>query len=349
MINTTMTTDRLSERTAVYLPAIEDEMRTVLRAQPGQTPDGDEFFGMIHYHMGWKDEALRPVSLNGGKRIRPLLTLLAAEAAGGAWEQAVPAGSAIEILHNFSLVHDDIQDASPTRRGRPTLWTLWGEAQAINTGDAMFALAHLGLNRLADRGVDPAVVVRALRRFDETNVALTQGQYADMSFETRREVTVDDYLAMIGGKTAVLIALSAELGALVGGSDETAITHYAAFGRELGLAFQIMDDILGIWGDEALTGKSAATDIVTRKKSLPVLYGLSQSAALRELYSREMDDAFVRQAVAELDATGAREYADQLALAHSGSALDNLEAADPQGAAGEAMVELAHMLLGREY
>ncbi len=262
----------------------------------------------------------------------------------------MPAASAIEIIHNFSLVHDDIQDASDTRRGRPTAWTLWGQPQAINTGDAMFAMAHLGLNRLSDHGVDPATVVRAFRRFDETCVQLTQGQYADMSFETRDDVTTDEYLAMITGKTAVLIALSAELGALVAGADDKTIAHYATFGRDLGLAFQIQDDILGIWGDESLTGKSAATDIVTRKKSLPVLYGLDQSEVLRDLYAADGDEStFVRRAIRELDAVGAQAFAADLAAQYSNSALGHLEAAQPAGEAGEALFQLADMLLRRDY
>jgi geranylgeranyl diphosphate synthase type I len=337
----------LSER---FLPAIDTEMRTVLHELPGMAPADDLFYGMIHYHMGWKDESLQPMTLNSGKRIRPLLTLLVAEAARGDWRQAVPAAAAIEIIHNFSLVHDDIQDASATRRGRQTLWTLWGQPQAINTGDAMFAMAHLGLNRLAEQNVPPAAIVRAFRRFDETCVQLTQGQFADMSFETRDEVSTDEYLAMITGKTAVLIALSAELGALVAGADDEAVAHYAAFGRDLGLAFQILDDVLGIWGDETLTGKSAASDIVTRKKSLPVLYGLAQSAALRDLYAQDSgSEAFVGQAVAELDRVGARDYATELATHYSSGALGHLEAAAPADDAGQALFQLADMLLRRDF
>ena len=341
--------NELNTLTGQFLPAIETEMRLVLHELDGMADPSDVFYGMIHYHMGWKDEDFRPMVFNSGKRIRPLLTLLINDAAGGDWTQAVPAASAIEIIHNFSLVHDDIQDASETRRGRETLWRLWGQPLSINTGDAMFAMAHLGLNRLADHNVSADAVVRAFRRFDETCVELTQGQYADMSFETRDSVSTDEYLSMITGKTAVLIALSAELGALVAGVDDETIAHYAAFGRELGLAFQIEDDILGIWGDESLTGKSAASDIITRKKSLPVLYGLDKSADLRVLYAQDMDQKdFVPQAVAELDKTGAREYAADLAAQYSNSALGNLEAAEPTGDAGIALFQLADMLMGRE-
>lgn len=340
-------TNNFQALAAEMLPALEVEMRAVLGAT-NTTPD--LFHGMMHYHMGWVDADLQPASINGGKQIRPLLLLLTTAAAGGDWHQALPAAAAIEILHNFSLVHDDIEDASPTRRGRDTLWKIWGIEQAINTGDAMFALAHLALVRLADCGVPADTVVYALRRFDETCVALTQGQHADMDFEQRDGVTPDEYMAMITGKTAVLIALCAELGAKIGGSDSDTITHYASFARELGLAFQVIDDILGIWGDETRTGKSAATDIITKKKTLPVLYGLTQNADLRQLYQQETADAtFVTKAITLLNDIGAHTYANQLAETHSQNALNHLHATNAQGQAGQALQELADMLLNRDF
>ena len=329
------------------LPALENEMRDVLQVDSNRP---DQFYGMMHYHMGWRDEQLQPADVSGGKRIRPILCLLTCAAAGGDWQQALPAAAAIELLHNFSLIHDDIEDASPTRRGRPTLWKLWGIEQAINSGDAMFALAHIAMSRLADRGVDPTTVVTALRRFDETCVRLTIGQHHDMDFETRDGVTVDEYLAMIEGKTAVLLSLCAELGARVAGADTEIIDHYATFGLHLGLAFQVIDDILGIWGDEDLTGKSAATDIVTKKKTLPVLYGLSQSAELRQLYAgSETGDPFVTQVVEHLNACGAHDFASEKATYYSHSALQHLEATQSNGPAYTALRQLTDMLLKRDY
>ncbi len=341
-------TNELETMTADFLPAIEAEMRAVLQA--GDTTAADPFYGMIHYHMGWADEQLQPAGGNSGKRLRPLLCLLACAAAGGDWRQAVPAAAAIEIVHNFSLVHDDIEDNSPTRRGRPTVWTLWGQAQAINTGDAMFALAHLALERLADRGVPPAIVVRALRRFDETCVALTRGQYDDMSFETRAEVRVDEYVAMITGKTAVLVALCAELGALVAGADDRCVAHFADFGLNLGLAFQVQDDLLGIWGDEQLIGKSVSTDITTRKKTLPVLYALEHSASLRALYDGPGDDAaFVGRVVPLLEAAGARDFTTERATHYTNEALSSLALAEPDGPGAAALLHLSELLLRRDY
>jgi geranylgeranyl diphosphate synthase type I len=343
-------TSELNTLSATYLPAIEAEMRAVLNLKDNGSDRADPFYGMIHYHMGWADEELNHIDSNSGKRIRPILCLLACAAAGGEWRQAVPAAAAVEILHNFSLVHDDIQDNSPTRRGRPTVWTLWGAPQAINTGDAMFALAHLALAGLAERGASPEVIVRALRRFDDICVALTRGQHADMSFEALDRVSVDEYLVMITGKTAALLSLCTELGALVAGADDSRIEHFKSFGLNLGLAFQIQDDILGIWGDETITGKSAATDIATRKKTLPVLYALASRPELRELYegSSEVDD-FVPRAVAELGEAGAQNYAVSQAAYYSDSARTSLAAAHPAEPAAAALQQLTDMLLRRDF
>ncbi len=327
--------------------AVNAEMKAVLKATDEQP---DLFFGMMHYHMGWRDQQLQPANVHAGKQIRPVICLLACQAAGGDWQQAVPAAAAIELLHNFSLIHDDIEDASPTRRGRKTLWTIWGQEQAINAGDAMFALAHIALNRLVDRNVAAETVVHALRRFDETCVRLTQGQHADMDFETRHEVSVDEYLAMITGKTAVLLSLCTELGALIAGCDAPTVYNYAQFGLNLGLAFQVIDDILGIWGDEAVIGKSASTDILTKKKTLPVLYGLSQNGALRQLYEQETtDEAFVQEAINVLNSTGARDYATERATYYSQNALQHLEEAQPSGPAFAALNQLSAILLQRDF
>ena len=327
--------------------AVNTEMKAVLNATDAPP---DLFHGMMHYHMGWLDEQLQPADVHAGKQIRPVICLLACQAAGGDWRQAVPAAAAIELLHNFSLIHDDIEDASPTRRGRKTLWTIWGQEQAINAGDAMFAFAHLALNRLVNRRVAAETAVHALRRFDETCVRLTQGQHADMDFETRDSVTVDEYLTMITGKTAVLLSLCTELGALIAGCNKETVHNYAQFGLNLGLAFQVIDDILGIWGDEAVIGKSASTDILTKKKTLPILYGLSQNGVLRKLYEREItNEAFVEEAISVLNTTGARDYATERATYYSQTALQHLEEAQPTGTAYIALNQLSAMLLQRDF
>ncbi len=325
-----------------YLPAIDAEMRLVVR--PSQADAAlDVFYGMLHYHLGWVDAEFKPALSDSGKRLRPILTLLTCEAAGGYWESALPAAASIELLHNFSLIHDDIEDGDTTRRGRATLWTIWGKPQAINAGDALFTLAHLALSGMISRNVPPARRLSVRERFDQACLALTQGQHLDLSFESRASITEAEYLHMIGGKTAALVAGACAIGAIVAGSDVAA--YYENFGREVGFAFQIQDDLLGIWGDPAVTGKPAGNDIRQRKKSLPVAYGLDRSERLRELYAAEAID--IAAVSAELDSVGARDYAEAMASQHHQRALNALNASGRDNAATDALRELANSLLNR--
>ena len=321
------------------LSDIEDELRRALGSGPETLR---EYYAMMEYHLGWTDGA------SGGKRIRPLLCLLACAACGADWERALPMAAAIELLHNFSLLHDDIQDNSPLRRGRPTVWTKWGVAQAINAGDAMFTLAHLAPHALAQRGVPAEIALKALEIFDATCLRLTQGQYLDMDFEKRERVTVAEYEQMIEGKTAALIATSTGLGALIAGANESRRVAFEQYGRVLGLAFQIYDDWLGIWGDPAVTGKSAASDLEKRKKSLPVVYGLERSAAFARAYSQpHTADESVAELARVLDALGAQAYTLEQARVFTEEAFRHLDAAQPTGEAGEALRKLTGQLLHR--
>ena len=330
--------------------AVTTEMQTLLRF--GDT--GEHLFGMMHYHLGWVNDQFQPHQGKRGKQIRPTLLLLATAAAGAHWRSAVPAAAGIELLHNFSLIHDDIEDNSPTRHGRPTLWTVWGIPLAINAGDAMFSVAHQAFQGLLDRGVPPEVTLKCLGRFDDTCLRLTQGQHQDMHFETRSHVTVDEYIKMITGKTSILLSLCAELGARIAQRSDSIIDHYAQFGLNLGLAFQVLDDVLGIWGDEADIGKSATSDIVTRKKTLPVLFGLAEDHELQRLYNLDAEaaegtpDRFVPAVIKRLDACGARTYAEAEAQKYTDLALSHLEEVNPQGEAGAALSQLTHLLLNRK-
>ncbi len=301
------------------------------------------FYGMLHYHLGWVDTDLKPAHFDAGKRIRPVLTLLCCEASGGEWRRALPAAAAVELLHNFSLIHDDIEDNDPVRRGRPTLWKVWGVPQAINAGDALYTMAHTTLNGLVEYHVPAERVLAARRRFDRACITLTQGQHLDLGFESRTSVTEAEYVRMISGKTAALIEAACGLGALIGNHEFAA--QYEAFGRGLGLAFQIQDDLLGIWGDPQVTGKPAGNDLRHHKKSLPVAYGLDRSAEFRRLYTQAEVD--VTAARAELDRVGAREYAGQLAAQHHQQAWQALTATGQQNTAMEALRELATQLLKR--
>ena len=329
----------LSDLAAHYLPAVEDEMRAIVGPA---TPPYDEFTQMLRYHLGWTDNT------GAGKRVRPLLALLCCAAAGGDWRAALPMAAAIELIHNFSLIHDDIQDRSPTRRSRPTVWAKWGVAQAINAGDAMFTQAHLAPHRLAAAGVAPDLALWSLEQLDRTCLALTQGQHLDMDFEQRQRVTVGEYLTMIEGKTAALIAAATQIGARLGGASGERLEHFRLYGLSLGLAFQFQDDLLGIWGDEALTGKSADSDLETRKKTLPVVFGLEHSDAFAARYAQpHVPGASLAELAQTLVSLGAQADVEQRTRHMTETALAHLEAARPDQPAGDALRELTTQLLHR--
>ncbi len=330
-----------------YLPPLEDEMLQVLSAF--ETLPFGGLLGMLRYHLGWADEHFRPVRTSAGKRARPVLCLLVCEACGGDWQAALPAGAAVEMIHNFSLIHDDIEDNDRTRRGRPTVWTLWGQPQAINAGDTLFALAYLALLRLSEHDVSPESVVEATQIIGQTCVQLTGGQYLDMAFETRAEVSVEEYLAMVKGKTAALIACASELGALVAGVSQDQREHLRAFGHYLGMTFQMTDDILGIWGDPALTGKPVGSDIIRCKKTLPILYGLEQEPALGTLLAQgELSEQDVERATQLLLEAGSREYTERLAREYHDCAIAALEVTGLDTPTADVLRELAQVLLERQ-
>jgi geranylgeranyl diphosphate synthase type I len=325
-------------------PAITEELKQIVSLS-GEGGRG-LLQEMITYQLGWSGENAGPKA--EGKGIRALLVLLAAEGAGGAWESALPAAAAVELIHNFSLIHDDIEDNSDTRRGRPTVWKIWGIPQAINTGDAMFALANLSLANLKNTVSDQAALQAGLL-FHTTCLRLTQGQHQDIHFEILEDVTMEQYWQMVAGKTAALLAFCLEVGAICAQVPPKVQALYRDFGHYLGLAFQAQDDILGIWGEEEKIGKSNTGDLVDRKKTLPVLYGLAQKG---EFYQRWCAGSITPEDAVELsqllEKEGGLAYAQNSADRLTELALNALKNAQPMGQAGAALWELADKLLHRQ-
>ena len=304
------------------------------------------FHEMLTYHMGWTGEGAGAEAT--GKRIRPLMVLLSTASCRTDWKFALPAAAAIELVHNFSLVHDDIQDNSPTRRGRETTWVKWGAPMAINVGDALFVLSNQAMIDLQE-SYSAEVVLRAAEILNHTCLELTRGQYLDIAYEERTDLSVDDYWPMISSKTAALLSACCHIGALLGGADESKQEAFRSFGHYLGLAFQVQDDILGIWGDETVTGKSAASDLVEGKNSLPVLAGLGKKSKFAERWSQgPIRPEEVNEVKRLLASEGGLIAAQDASRQMTDLALMSLREADPQGEAGEALVELANKLLQRD-
>jgi geranylgeranyl diphosphate synthase, type I len=319
---------------------IADTEGEIARLVRDRDPSTYGLYEMVRYHL-----ALDGSGASGGKRMRPLLGLLAYASIAGDHQRALPGAAAVELGHNFSLVHDDIEDGDTERRHRPTLWSIHGIPQAINTGDTLFSLSRIALHRLSDLGFPDAKVLRLMRLFDETCLALCEGQYIDIATgESDALMTVDAYFDMIGRKTAALISASIEAGALLATDDDEVIARYRAFGWALGIAFQLNDDLLGIWGAEQTTGK-AASDVAHRKKTLPVLYaaenaGPEDRARLLELYgSPEPTEADVAEIVAVLEKVGAREHTRAEARRYRDRALAELDAAGVIQPAARARLE----------
>jgi len=267
---------------------------------------------MLTYHLG----LLESNAVRRGKRLRPRLLFAVVQELGGAVEDALDAAVAIEVLHNYSLVHDDIEDSDRYRHGRQTLWAKYGIAQAINAGDALCALSYLSLLQTARYHSSPRVIamMNALHR---ANFAMCEGQSLDIAFEAESAIDTRRYLRMISGKTAALFGAAAELGAYCARAAQADVERYGDLGRSFGIAFQIFDDVLGIWGDEDATGKTAGADIARRKKSFPVVWamqtGQPQCEPIARAYraERDLDPDAVASVILALDRLGAREAAQR--------------------------------------
>lgn len=316
--------------------------RLRLHSSSPEIPELNSFYGQLGYHLGWLDAHFMPVRHNTGKLLRPTLLLLAYEAAGACettsrreeqahLERALPAAVAIELLHNFTLIHDDIEDGDRERRSRPTAWAVFGVPQAINLGDGLASLSRLALFTLLDEGVDADLVARLGYCFDRATLMIIEGQHMDLCFETQEQVSVAQYLEMITRKTAALLACAAEMGARLGCRDEATISALQQFGWHLGTAFQVRDDLLGIWATQAESGKTPAGDVLRRKKTLPVLHAIQHAspqehAWLRRFYSQPEvpGSEQVGQVLSILEHTHSREYCQHFLTEHCLLARDAL-------------------------
>ncbi|PRX44915.1 geranylgeranyl diphosphate synthase type I [Prauserella shujinwangii] len=319
----------------------------VLRNAVGRFPRALE--DVAQYHFGWCDEDGAPRVAPGGKAIRPAFALLAAEAVGGDAAAAAPAAAAVELVHNFSLLHDDVMDGDATRRHRPTAWTVFGTNAAILTGDALLIAASDMLSSSGHPGA-----LDAVRLLGAGMLELLEGQSADLAFERRDDVTPAECLAMVEGKTAALLGAACALGGLFGGADTHHRTALREFGRLVGIAFQHVDDMLGIWGDPAVTGKPVHADLRAGKKSLPVVAALNSATTagdeLAALYRRRplSGDELVRAADL-VEAAGGREWSRTQADALLERAVERLHSAALNPRALTELAVLARLATRRDH
>ncbi|MFI2430889.1 family 2 encapsulin nanocompartment cargo protein polyprenyl transferase [Streptomyces sp. NPDC018693] len=313
--------------------AVDPELRAAIDALPVSMRR------VARYHFGWEHADGTPAEGHAGKAIRPALVLTAAAALGGAPARtaAVRAAAAVELVHNFTLLHDDVMDRDATRRHRPTAWTVFGDADAILAGDALQARALM----LLAEDPHPAAPAAAAR-LAACVVELCEGQHADTALETRApdEVTLTEVLTMAEAKTGALLGCACALGALYAGAAEEDVAALDAFGRESGLAFQLIDDVIGIWGDPRRTGKPARADLAARKKSLPVVAALASgtpaAAELAELYALPHDKEDLERTALAVERAGGRDWAQEQAADRMSHAMDELSRAipDPESAGG---------------
>lgn len=315
--------------------------------------EGFPLYRMMGYHMGWLDEYGEAAEGESGKRIRPTLSLLACEALGGDVKAALPAAAAVELVHNFSLIHDDIQDGNSERHNRPTVWWVWGPAQAINAGDGMHALARLALLRQTGEGMSPERTLKAVGLLDQACLRLCEGQYLDLTYQERVDISQDAYFKMVEGKTAALISCAAELGAVMSSVEEPVERAIAQFGAKLGTAFQIRDDILDLWGQQD-TGKPLAGDILNKKKSLPIVYAIENASGaerrtLGDVYfKRVMEPEDIDKIIEVLETLGAREFCQAKADALCDEAVQSLKDAGLTSQQTEGLEAVARFIVTRD-
>jgi geranylgeranyl diphosphate synthase type I len=326
----------------------DDVAREVARLMPA----GDEpLYAAVRHQLGWSEGGLPQL----GKCLRPTLCLIGCEAAGGDPGSALPAAAAIELLHNFSLIHDDIEDGDEMRHHRPTVWAAFGKGRAALAGLALWAIALKGFAGLVERGVPPERALAARRLVSDACNEMISGQHLDLTYEGRPRVSLREYTEMISLKTAALIAAALQAGAVLGGAPEDEVHRLGEFGRNLGLAFQIRDDILGIWGEGSATGKPVGADIARRKKSLPVVHALEHvvepdRTTLRRLYARpHLDEADVAEVLDILQRWNVRYFVQGLAEDYGARAMSALAQTEVTAAARRDLDELMGFILRRDF
>ena len=312
---------------------------------------------MLRFHMGWGDTRGNRIDRQGGKGLRPTLCLIACEATGGDVRIAMPAAVALEYVHNFSLIHDDIQDGDEARHGRPTLYWQWGMPRALVAGNFLRVIADKTVQELVDSGLEERAALDVASALTSAYLEMIEGQYMDLEFEGRGDVSIQQYLEMISKKTGALFRCSVDLGAMIGSRDHETRSAFHEFGRALGFLFQIRDDVLGVWGESEQTGKPVYSDIRRKKNSFPVVHAMTFSRngdakTLQSIYGQSDDEISDRDLAVVLEILGrtdTRSSAQQVAAGYRDQALEAIAAVELSPETREGLEHLADFLLVREH
>ncbi|MGC8970585.1 MAG: polyprenyl synthetase family protein [bacterium] len=305
----------------------------------------DGLTNIIRYHMGWLNKDFKAENSYKGKRLRSILCSLICKIAGGDVEKSYSAGMALELTHNFSLVHDDIQDKDLFRRGRETVWSIWGVAQGINVGDAMISLAH---KAILDSDLDYYKKYRLIDILDTAIFKLCQGQFMDVSFEESEDVEIEEYLLMVQGKTCSMFEASVEMGIVLAEREEL-IDQFIFIARNLGLGFQILDDVLGLWGDPKVTGKPVGSDLRQNKKTYPILLGLKEKPEVRGvILNKNKTDRDIEYLIQLFESSGIKDSCKDRAVYYLSKARETIGNLPLEKDNIELLLELIHYLENRE-
>jgi geranylgeranyl diphosphate synthase type I len=319
-----------------------------------------DIYGMLKYCFGWEDQQGKEISGETGKGLRPALCLFAAEALGGSYYKAIYAAISLELIHNFSLIHDEIQDFDEFRHHRPTLWAVWGPEKALVAGDVLKVIADksiedFGKYTVRDENNNFELHRECTKLLTEACLQMIEGQYLDITFEKEINVGIDQYLDMISKKTGALIRCSLNLGALIGTKDPNLIRIFKNAGTALGFGFQIKDDILGIWGTEDSTGKPVGSDIKRKKKSIPILHSINSASykskriLINIFQKEELLDNDIITVLSIMDDTKSLDYSETLAREYCDKSIDHIYSANLTDESMEDFIELAEFLALREF
>ena len=317
---------QLKSRFQVYQQGLEDELQVIFSSRQGFLYD------LLRYHLGWADQRGQPQDRPLPQHFQPTLALVTCDALCGDFHPALPVAAAIELLYNFTIVHGDVQAGRVDPADSPSIWWVWGPAQAINAGDGLHAMGRTSIMGLAQRGIPAERVLRSVKSLDRACLSLCEGQYLDLTFQDHLMVTNSDYYGMISRKAGSLTGCSAELGALASGANDQLCSLFQELGTKLGMAWQITQDIADLWGQHG--DGATASNVLNKKKSLPIIHALETSAVstkreLGNIYmKRVLEPQDTSRIIAILEQAKARQYAEDRAGALVAQALESLDETD---------------------